>query len=201
MNTPSLTGSDLRGASTTASSITPGKGIRGTKRQLSLPRLRRSTGNVIVESVFTLLPTFAVLCAFADFGMALFRWTTLQNAVREGARYAITFQTGSTGHQDSAIQAIVQQYAFGIVKATDSPQHIFVNYYSTANMNTPIAAPGGNVPGNIVEVSVQNVSWPWLAPLSGVMAGPLYRTSPITFAVYSSDILGGYPAGVTSVTR
>jgi len=147
-----------------------------------------------------MVPTLALVCAFFDFGLALFRWTTLQNAVREGCRYAITFQTGATGHQDTAIEAVVQKYAFGMVTTSDTPQHIFVNYYSPANLTTPIASPNGNAPGNVVEVSVQNVSWAWIAPLRGVMGG-VYSTTPITFAVYSSDILGALPAGTNSVPR
>ena len=168
---------------------------------VSARRRRQSGGQAIIESVFTLLPTFAIIFAFADFGMAFFRWNTLQNAVREGCRYAITFQT-TGGGQDASIQGVVQQYAFGFVKTTDSPQHIFVNYYAPTNLNTPIAT-GGNIPGNVVVVSVQNVSWPWLAPLSGSLlwSQASRTTTPITFAVYSADVLGGYPAGVNSVTR
>jgi hypothetical protein len=90
----------------------------------------------------------------------------------------------------------------GIVKTTDNPQDIFVKYYSTSNMTTPIAA-GGNVPGNIVEISVQGVSWSWIAPLSGSSGSggvPMLRnTTPITLNIYSSDILGPFPAGVNSV--
>jgi hypothetical protein len=89
------------------------------------------------------------------------------------------------------------------VKTTDTPQHIFVNYYTPTNLNTAIAS-GGNVPGNVVEVSVQNISFEWLAPLSGSFGAgvPFFRNStPLSIAVYSSDILGGLPAGVTSVSR
>jgi Flp pilus assembly protein TadG len=162
-------------------------------------RNRRRRGNALLESVFTILPTFALVFAFVDFGLLLFRWATLQEAVREGCRYAITFQTATGLGQDASIGAIVQQYAMGLVTTTDSPQHIFVNYYSVSNLNTPIAS-GGNVPGNIVEVSVQNISWAWLAPLSGSFGSNAFRnTTPITLAVYSSDILGGYPVGVNSV--
>jgi Flp pilus assembly protein TadG len=171
----------------------------------SSPRNRRRSGNTMLEIAFTLLPTFAFLFAFVDYGLLLFRWATLQNAVREGCRYAITFQTnpyGTTGlGQDASIEAVVQQFAMGIVSTTDNPQDIFVKYYSPSNVNTPIAS-GGNVPGNIVEVSVQGVSWSWLAPLSGSYGGnvPFYRSStPITLNIYSSDVLGGYPAGVNSV--
>lgn len=157
----------------------------------------------MLEGVFTILPTFALIFAFVDFGLLLFRWATLQNAVREGCRYAITFQTVTGEGQNASIEAVVQQYAMGIVKSTDSPQDIFVNYYSPTNLNTPIAS-GGNVPGNIVQVSVQGVSWSWLAPLSGSYGGnvPFFRSStPIVLNIYSSDILGGYPAGVNSVQQ
>ena len=123
------------------------------------------------------------------------------NAVREGCRYAITYQTVTGDGQDASIESIVQQFAMGIVSTTDNPQDIFVKYYSTSNLNTPINS-GGNVPGNIVEVSVQGVSWSWIAPLSGSYGGnvPFFRsTTPITLNIFSSDILGGYPAGVTAV--
>ncbi len=166
-------------------------------------RNRRRSGNALLEGAFTILPTFALIFAFVDFGLLLFRWATLQNAVREGCRYAITFQTVTGDGQDASIESIVQQYAMGIVSTTDNPQDIFVKYYSTSNLTTPIAS-GGNVPGNIVEVSVQGVSWSWIAPLSGSYGGgvPFFRNStPITLNIYSSDILGGFPAGVNSVTE
>jgi Flp pilus assembly protein TadG len=166
----------------------------------SARRRHRSRGSAILESVFTFLPTFALIFAFADFGLMLFRWCTLQNAVREGCRYAITFQTSGSLGQDASIKQVVQQYALGLVSTTDTTQHIFVNYYSTGNLSTSIAS-GGNIPGNVVAVSVQNASWSWIVPLSGTGSGPFYTATPFTINVYASDILGGYPAGVNSVTR
>jgi Flp pilus assembly protein TadG len=170
-----------------------------TERKPLSQRNRRRSGNAILEGMFTILPTFALIFAFIDFGLLLFRWATLQEAVREGCRYAITFQTATGLGQDASIEAVVQQYAMGLVKTTDSPQDIFVNYYSVTNLTTPIVS-GGNVPGNIVQVSVQGVSWSWLSVLSGAWGSNAYRsTTPITLNVYSSDILGGLPAGVNSV--
>ncbi|MEO8098642.1 MAG: TadE/TadG family type IV pilus assembly protein [Acidobacteriota bacterium] len=174
----------------------------------TLRRRRRSAGNTFVEGAFTLLPTFALIFAFLDFGLMLFRWSTLQNAVREGARYAITFQQQTVGPstlgQSDSIKNIVEQYSFGTVHVNDNPQHIFVKYYATTAPTTPIPS-GGNVPGNIVEVSVQNVSLAWLAPLSGSYSSavaPFFRNStPLTLSVYSSDILGGLPVGVPSVAE
>ena len=62
-----------------------------------------------------------------------FRWSTLLSSVREGCRYAITFQTSSncgsdgksTCGQDTSIEQTVQQYSLGLVKTTDSPQTHF----------------------------------------------------------------------------
>lgn len=178
-----------------------GKALMGSRFKASTARKRTSGGNAIVESMFTLLPTFALIFALTDFGLMIFRWNTLQNAIREGTRYAVTFQTQTGFAQDASIENVVQQYAMGFVKRTDSPQTIFVKYYTTSNLNTPIST-GGNVPGNIVEVSVQNLSYKWLAPLSGSLnGGVLYTSSPLTLNVFSSDILGGYPVGVTSVAE
>ncbi len=166
-------------------------------------RKRRSSGTVIIESVFTMLPTFALILAFVDFSLMLFRRSTLQNAVREGCRYAVTFQTAAGLGQDASIENVVQRYSMNFVKTSDSPQHIFVNYYAPTDLNNAIAT-GGNIPGNVVEVSVQNISYAWLAPLSGSfgMGVPFFRNSaPLSIAVYSSDILGGLPSGVTTVSR
>ena len=68
-----------------------------------------------------------------DFSLMIFRWTTLQNAVREATRYAVTFQTQTGLGQDASVQNIVEQYAMGFVKRTNTPQTIFVKYYTTSN--------------------------------------------------------------------
>jgi Flp pilus assembly protein TadG len=168
-------------------------------KQIQRKPLSRRKRNPLLESVFTLLPTLALVFAFVDFGLQLSRWATLQEALREGCRYAITFQTVTGEGRNASIEAVVQQYGMGLVTTTDSPQHSFVNYCTVTNLNTPIAS-GGNVPGNIVQGSVQNISWAWLAPLSGSFGADAYHDqTPITLGVYSWDILGGYPAGVNSV--
>ena len=163
-------------------------------------RSRKRRGNVMLESVFTFVPLLAMILFFSDLGMMLYRWTTLQNAVREGCRYAVTFQTQSGSGQDLSVEQVVQRYAFGLVKTTDSPNRIHVDYYSPSSPNTPITT-GGNVPGNVVEVSVQGLSLAYMMPLSATFAGPVYSSVPLRLTVRSSDILGGYPAGSTSVTR
>ena len=66
--------------------------------------------------------------------------------------------------------------------------------------NTAITT-GGNIPGNVVEVSVQGVNLAWMMPLSATLVGPFYTTLPLSLTVRSADILGGFPAGAASITR
>ena len=170
-------------------------------RERSKSRKRRSGGNALVEWMLVLLPTLGLLTAFFDVSYALFCWSTIQNAVREGCRYAITFQTITGYGQDSSIEQTVAADSMGMVSASSSPQLIFVNYFTQTNPNTPMAAPNGNLPNNIVEVSIQNFPLQWLVPISGTIIDPYRSVQPATISVYSSDVLGGYPAGVGSVSR
>ncbi len=185
------------------------------RAKVSERRRITSSGSQWVELAFVLLPFFAIITAFFDVSFVLFSWNTIQNAVREGARYAITFQTappaGATwtcnGHQDNCIENAVAANAMGLV--TVAGGLINVNYYTQTATSTPIASPNGNVPGNIVEVSILNYPLTWIVPLSGAggggmlnsSSGPYRPTSPTTLNVYSSDVLGGLPAGVVSVAR
>lgn len=175
--------------------------------QISTRRRRNARGNSLVEGAFTILPTFALIFGFLDFGIMFFRWETLQNAAREGARYAVTFKTmndakGKSIGQNASIQKVVQTNAMGLVKTTDSPATIFVKYYSTTAPTVELTS-NTNKPGNIVEVSISSPLYSWIAPLSGTYSSKngkqLRYSTPLRFRVYASDILGGYPVGVTSV--
>ncbi len=183
--------------------------LQSARFPVSTRRQRRSGGNSLVESAFTILPTFALIFGFVDFGIMFFRWETLQNAVREGVRYAVTFDTdlisGNApvgGSQSAAIKQVVQNNAMGLVKKTDDPATIVIKYYATSAPTTEITA-NGNKPGNIVEVSISSPLYSWIAPLSGTYSsrqGSTRRYStPLRFNVYASDILGGFPVGVTTV--
>jgi Flp pilus assembly protein TadG len=174
--------------------------------QISKRRRRSSGGNALLESTFTLVPLMALILAFFNFGFAIYKWTTLQNAVREGCRYAITFQTMSGLGQDASIGAIVKEFGMGMVDPTltGSSQQVFINYYSPTNTNrtTGPINPGGNVPGNLVEVSISlNMASGWIAPLSGKYNDTSGGYQSFILNVYSSDVLGGYPYGVASVSR
>lgn len=185
------------------------------RARVSERRRVTSGGSQLVELAFVALPFFALLTGFFDVSFVLFSWSTIQNAVREGCRYAITFQTappsGATwtcnGHQDNCIENDVAYNSMGLV--TQAGGLINVNYYAQATPTTVIASPNGNTPGNIVVVSILSYPLNWLVPLSGTggagmeysSTSPYRSTSPTTVNVYAADVLGGYPVGVSSVTR
>jgi Flp pilus assembly protein TadG len=165
-----------------------------SRTRSSLKRKRRSAGNALLEGALVIIPTFAMIAGFVDFGLMFFRWTTLQNAAREGVRYAVTFQTsGSLGQADS-IRQVVQTNAMGLVRASDTPQSIIVKYYKQATPNVEVTT-NGNSPGNIVEIHIQSPLYSWI--LSG--PGALRTQGPMRFNVYAYDILGALPLGVNSV--
>lgn len=165
-----------------------------------------------VESSLVLLPLLAVFMGIIDFSMAIFLKATFQNAVREGVRYAITYQTQGALGQDQSIKNVVQNNSMGFLSDTSSIQ---VNYYTVCNASMvsagsctnaqlgTIVGTGSNSPGNIVEVSVNNYGWTWLAPLNGRMDSSdpghgLRSTSPLSITAIASDIMGGLPVGSTA---
>ena len=135
-----------------------------------------------MELAFFILPTFAILCGFFDLGMALFTWNTLQNAVREGTRYAITYQVDSSGHQVTAIKNKVAAWSMNLVSATATSAsgnpYVDVNFYTqptTASPNgTLVVGANSNAVGNLVEVSVKAYPYAYMMPFSGSFAGPFF---------------------------
>jgi Flp pilus assembly protein TadG len=178
-------------------------------------RRRGSSGHAMLESAFTMLPIFAIIIGFVNFSLSIYRWTTLQNAVREGCRYAITYQTSGGFNQDRSIENQVQSFSLGLVDAslTGSSQQIFVKYYAPGTAIDPpgtpsgssnaIPTPNGNSAGNIVVVSVEGFanSADWVAAaVSGSFNHPGANPN-LVLNVLSADVMGALPFGVAAVTR
>ena len=182
------------------------------KPERNSPRNRQRSGTGMLELTFLLMPTFALIGGFVDIGMALFTWNTLQNAVREGARYAVTYQTDSSGSQVTSIKNQTATWAMGMVNATNTVSsganipYIDVNFYTPPTQAVPngtlIPATSStrNSSGNIVEVSIKNYPYALMAPFSGALsattATAFYATpgSSLRIQVYSTDVLGGTPS-------
>src|SRR5262249_53891925 len=95
---------------------------------------RAERGATMVESAVILVPLLAIFFAIIDFGMAIFLKNTMQFAVRQGVRYAITSQTMAGMGQDQSIKTVVNQYSMGFLDYV-APNHdgmaaISISYYN-----------------------------------------------------------------------
>jgi len=193
--------------------------LRSNSKRSAAERVHRNhrrSGTGLLELAFFMMPSFALICGFLDVGMTLFTWNTLQNAVREGTRYAITYQIDGSGHQVTAIKNTVSTWAMGLVQASTTSAsganvpYIEVKFYTpptVANPNGSLLAATGtaNAPGNIVEVSIKNYPYSLMAPFSGSLSATtssaFYATpgSSLRVQVFSADVLGGTPVNGTPV--
>lgn len=164
------------------------KRMESTKR--SGRRNGRRRGAAFVEAGLVLVPLLAMVVAIMEYSNAIFAKVTLQHAVREGVRYAVTYQTKAGFGHDASIKQIVQANAWPFLTGDTGLSKVFVNYYEPDTF-APTAA---NAPGNIVEVSVQGYSYKWLAPL-------MRDEGSITFAVYGMDRMEGLPGGAPPPVR
>lgn len=146
-------------------------------------------GNAILESALVILPMLAVFLAIIDFSIAVFMRNTVQFAVRQGCRYAVTSQTGSGGRgHDDSIKDVVQQYSMGFLSGTAGRNKINIEYYNPRTLAN-VTGVGSNAGGNIVEVSVQGLSWAWMAPV--------WRSATaLTISAASSDVMEASPSGI-----
>ena len=147
-------------------------------------------GNTLVEVSLILVPLFGLLFGILDFGFATFLRSTMQHAVREGARYAVTYQTQAGMCQDASIKSIVQTASMGFVPSGSS--YVQVRYFNPTTFGE--ITTGGNSPGNIVEISIENYKYSWLAPI-------FWSSTPLWINVRSSDRMEGLPGGMQPPCR
>jgi Flp pilus assembly protein TadG len=166
-------------------------------------RNRRRSGTAILELGMMLLPTMSVIFGFLDIGFAIFTWNTLQNAAREGTRYAITYQVEGSLGQRQSVKNKTAAWALGFVNAnstsTSGSQVPWVDVRFYSQNGNEVTGSGGNTPGNIVEVSIRNYPYRWMFPFSGSFTGVYYAPlgSTLSVNVYSADVLGGYGLGTS----
>ncbi len=159
-----------------------------SKSAASPRRRRRSRGNAAVETAMILLPLLALTLAFIDHGLVVFLQSTFQHAVREGVRYAVTYQTfNGLGHDDSIRRVVVSQ-SMGFLAGRGSS--VKIRYFDpTTFQEVP-----ENMPGNIVEISIEGYQYSWLAPL--------WRApGTIQISARAADRMEGLPTGASPPPR
>jgi Flp pilus assembly protein TadG len=174
----------------------------------------------MVEAALTLIPMLAMFIGMIDVSMVVFVQSTLNNATREGARFATTFSSTYQSSSCSTSQAscttkVAQTNAFGFLSGSTSSL-INVNYYTANDLTNPVMVCNSgtctlkgtlpqtlsngkvvnyaNQPGNVVEVTVVNYPWNWLLPISAT--GYQLKAPSVNLAASSIDVLGGLAPGV-----
>ncbi len=154
-------------------------------KHISENRKRRQRGAEIVEFGLTCLPMFGLIFLMLDLSWMVFAQVTLQSAVREGVRYAITGQTMTGMGQDASIKTVVQNAAVGFLSGTNGANQIAINYY----LPTTLQSTTSNASGNVVEVSIQGFA---ISPMGPI----LHSGSPVAISARASDIVQPSPNGV-----
>ena len=136
-----------------------------------------------------MLPLLAMLLGILDLSIAIFVKNTLQFAVCQGVRYAVTSQTMTGLGQDESIRRVIESYTLGFLDYS-SPNHdgksrISITYYNPVTL-AAVTGPGSNIGGNIVVVTADGLSWAWMVPL-------LRSAAPLQFAVSSADVMEATP--------
>ena len=83
-------------------------------------RRSRSMGQTLVEFAFVAPVFFFMIFAIIDFGRYVYYVQIINNAAREGARYAIvhgdnSFQPTGPAADDPKIESVVKNYAVGVI--------------------------------------------------------------------------------------
>jgi Flp pilus assembly protein TadG len=165
-----------------------------------------------LELTLVLLPALGFLFLNLDIAWAVYTRSTLQYAVAQGVRYAVTSQTLTGMGQRASIQTVVQNNAFGRLGATAGAatgvngwNNIYVDWY-LVNTDGSLTNEDGVVGGNgmqpdgelpLVEVSVQSLAtktfmptirMPGLGILTGIVMNAVswdrMETPPISSGGY-----------------
>jgi Flp pilus assembly protein TadG len=173
---------------------------------LSPLRKRVRRGSQILEFTLVLLPLLGFLFLILDIAWAVYTRSTLQYAVAQGVRYAITSQTLSGMGQRASIQTIVQHNAFGKLNGTTGVatgvngwNNIYVDWF-LVNADGTLTNEDGVVGGNgtqpdgqipLVAVSVQSFTSKTFMPT--VQMHGLSTLGPIVMGAVSWDRMESPP--------
>jgi Flp pilus assembly protein TadG len=181
-------------------------------RRIKPSRRRGESGASLVEAALIILPFLALFMALFDFGMMIFLKNTMQFAVRQGCRYAITSQVMTGQGQLASIQSQVNTYSFGFLNylapgppktACSGTGCVTVSFYyqdlsTTPSTLTLVTGAGSNAQGNVVVVTAAGLAYTYMMPLSPTWwAG---RTvTPLNISVSSADIMEAQPNGAPTL--
>jgi Flp pilus assembly protein TadG len=146
--------------------------------------LRQKKGQTTVEFALVIIIFLSILMTIIDFGLMFFVNQTIQNAVREGARYAVTGRS-QAGDPRASMEARIREQSMGFYdRNVHVPNAIVIEtlpLLSTIQTNTLYTgATTTGTGGSLVPISVSyTYSWPLLTPF----LKPLFTNQQYTFTV------------------
>lgn len=187
-------------------------------------RLKSRRGNSFIEFAIGGLPFLALFLGTIEISTMIFIKSVLQNAVRDGVRFAITYQTSFQGQtcssQTDCVQKVIIANSLGFINNSNKDL-VKVRYYNPYYLGTELTSSsvgGSNVlcnnistcspldstpllyrnqPGNLVEVSIEGFQRDWIAAIraSPSASGTALPGTGISMSAAASDILQGLPTG------
>lgn len=149
-------------------------------------RNRRKQGGIATLEFALVAPVlFLLLCIAMDLGVALWVNLTMQYAVREGARYAVTGQSNldPSATNQQRYEAVLQEIkvsSMGLYNYVSPSYVITINGGTSQTYSTQASYSTGMFgnPGDIVVLQI-NCIWPLLTPL----IKPFFANGKFSFSV------------------
>lgn len=164
-------------------------------------RAGKQGGNTLLEMALVMTPFFALTLSIIELSVPIFLKSTFVNAVREGCRYGITFQTTYNGtsysSQTDAITAVVEANSMGFLNSSNA-NLISVQYYNSSTFAN-VTGSGANADGNILIVSLTGYTYNWINPVNWFYGSNRFSItgSPLTLTASSADRLETLPVGAS----
>lgn len=164
---------------------------------------KRQRGAETLAGALALIVMIPFIVVITDIAWGVFVKVTLQHAVREGVRFAVTNQVssnpggGSFGQLDS-IRGVVSRYAGGVLQGQEDK--VTVKFYSGTTLNED-TGPSRNRGGNVVMVSVENYEYEPILninKLAGWSELEIKKNNPIIITVHAADRMESCPMGICS---
>ena len=142
---------------------------------------RNDKGQTLVEFALIVVVFFSFLFTVIDFGIMFFVNETMQHAVRDGSRLAVT---GPSGCRAAIIAKITEQsMGFYAKNAEVSKDPVITAQTMTVYSGTPITDTTCGTPQQPITVSL-TYSWPLLTPF----LKPFFTNGRYTFTVKATVV-------------
>jgi Flp pilus assembly protein TadG len=148
---------------------------------------RKTQGQTTVEFAFAALLFFGLLFTVMDLGIMFYVNLTMQHAVREGTRYAVTGRHDGGLDRRAALVKMIKDQSMGLYDKNINPQKDptikVIDTSKTFNNYTSGTLQTGN-PGKVDETIVVSLTYTW--PLITPILKPFFKDGAYTFTARST---------------